>query len=92
MKKRTIEEIHDREIGCSKFAKALDRLINSGYTITDIEEYNEKFKFKVDGHHMEYPKCWSSTIDAFVKWTIKTVEEDKIFQDWANHLANQFKD
>ena len=56
MKKRTIEEIHDKEIGHKKFAWFVDTAIDNGYKITDIKEYNEKFKFKMNGWPLEFDK------------------------------------
>ena len=47
MKNRTIEDIHDKEIGHKKFAWFVDTAIEDGHKITQIKEYNEKFKFKM---------------------------------------------
>ena len=41
MKTRTIEEIHDKEIGHKKFAWFVDTAIEDGHKITEIKEYNE---------------------------------------------------
>jgi len=56
MKNRTIEDIHDPEIGHKKFALFVDTAIEKGYTITNIKEYNEKFKFNMDGYPLEFDK------------------------------------
>ena len=56
MKNRTIEEIHDKEIGHSKFARFLDMAMAKGYNVTNIKEYNEKFKFQFNGYPMEFDK------------------------------------
>ena len=56
MKVRTIEEIHDREIGHNKFARFVDNAIKDGHTITEVKEFYEKFKFKMDNVPMEFDK------------------------------------
>ena len=56
MKERTIEEIHDKEIGHKKFSQFVDNAINDGHEVTEIKEYNEKFKFKMDGMPLEFDK------------------------------------
>ena len=56
MKERTIEEIHDKYIGHKKFAWFVDNAIKKGYTIEDIKEYNEKFKFLMNGCPLEFIK------------------------------------
>lgn len=80
MKKRTLEELHDSEIGHRKFAKVCDLLIEQGYSISDIKEYYEKFVFVVDDKRFEYPKEWKSSSKAFVDYVldmIKTIEQFK---------------
>ncbi|MCR4661718.1 MAG: hypothetical protein K5765_06965 [Clostridia bacterium] len=64
MKIRTIEDIHDKEIGHKRFAWFVDTAIENGYKITDIKEYNEKFKFKMNGWPLEFDK-WP---DLSAKW------------------------
>ena len=59
MKTRTIEDIHD-DFGNTAFALLLDNAIKYGRTITDIEEYDEKFKFKMDGYPLEFYKTWET--------------------------------
>ena len=66
MKNRTIEELHDKDIGHRKFAKVCDLLIEKNHTVTNIKEFNEKFKFEVDGFLMEYSKDWKSSSEEFV--------------------------
>lgn len=56
MKNRTIEDIHDKEIGHKKFAWFIDEAMEQGYTITCIKEYYEKFKFKMNGWPLEFDK------------------------------------
>lgn len=78
MKKRTIEELHDKYIGHRKFAAIVDGLIERGYNITDIKEYNEQFKFKANGHEYHYRKEWKSSAKEFVNYfdnVYQTAEE-----------------
>lgn len=56
MKTRTIEEIHDKYIGHKKFAWFVDTAIKEGHTITNIKEYNEKYKFEMDNYPLEFDK------------------------------------
>lgn len=65
MKVRTIEELHDPKIGHRKFAKIVDLLIAKGHKVTEIKEYNEQFKFKVDGDLLVYRKEWKSSAKDF---------------------------
>lgn len=64
MKRRTIADIHDKEIGHKKFAWFIDTALECGYTITDIKEYNEKYKFKMNGYPVEFDKM----PELSVKW------------------------
>ena len=68
MKTRTIEELHDKYIGHRKFAKICDLLIEKGYKITDIKEYNEQFTFKVDGYQYTFMKSWKSSAKDFATY------------------------
>ena len=70
MKNRTIEEIHDKYVGHKKFAWFVDTAIEKGYTITCIKEYNEKFKFEMNGLQLEFDKAPS--INA--KWQLEMCE------------------
>lgn len=70
MKNRTIEEIHDKEIGHKKFAWFVDTAIEKGYTIKNIREYNEKFKFEMNGWPLEFDKRPNLS----VKWQLETCE------------------
>ena len=54
MKNRTIEEIHDKEIGHKKFAWFVDTAIKDGHKITQIKEYNGKIK--------SIPSCFVASI------------------------------
>jgi len=56
MKTRTIEDIHDKYYGHKKFAWFVDKAIEDGHTIENIKEYNEKFKFEMDGYKLEFDK------------------------------------
>ena len=71
MKERTIEEIHDKYVGHKKFAWFVDTAIEKGYTITDIKEYNEKFKFLMNGYPLEFDK--SPKVNA--KWQLEQCEK-----------------
>lgn len=72
MKIRTIEELHDPHIGHRKFAKVCDLLLEKGYTPFNIKEYNEKFKFELNGLPFEYSKYWKASAEQFVKYLIDT--------------------
>ena len=56
VKDRTLQEIHDKEIGHSKFAWFCDHALADGYEITHIREYYEKFKFRMNGYLLEFVK------------------------------------
>lgn len=56
VKNRTLEEIHDKQIGHSKFAWFCDKAKQDGYEITQIKEYYEKFKFRMNGYLLEFDK------------------------------------
>ena len=56
MKQRTVEEIHNKEYGHSKFARFLDMAKSKNYSVTNIKEYNEKFKFEMEGYKLEFDK------------------------------------
>lgn len=77
MKNRTIEELHDKYIGHRKFAKICDLLIAKGYSVTDIKEYNEQFKFKVEGMELIYRKEWKATAISFVDYIIPIIKFNK---------------
>ena len=70
MKKRTIEELHDKRVGHIKFAKACDLFIEKGHTLTNIKEYYEKFSFELDNFHFEYSKDWKASVKDFVEYTL----------------------
>lgn len=66
MQNRTITDLHDKEIGHPKFAKAVGWLVKHGHVVTDIKEYYEKFIYKVDGIRLEYDKQnWKSTSEKY---------------------------
>ena len=50
------------------FACFVDATIKDGHEITQIKEYNEKFRFKMDRHQMEFDKLPSIS----VKWQLET--------------------
>ena len=56
VKNRTLEEIHDKKIGHSKFAWFCDQALANGYEITQIKEFYEKFKFRMNGYLVEFDK------------------------------------
>ena len=70
MKNRTIEEIHDKYVGHKKFAWFVDTAIEKGYTIENIREFNEKFKFEMNGYPLEFDK--SPKTDK--KWQLEQCE------------------
>ena len=67
MKKRTIEEIHDKYVGHKKFAWFVDTAIEDGHKIRNIREFNEKFKFEMDGVCLEFDKM----PELSVKWQLE---------------------
>lgn len=71
MQKRTIEDIHDKHIGHKKFAWFIDTAIEKGYKITEIKEYYEKFKFKMNGWPLEFDK----NPNLSVKWQLELCED-----------------
>lgn len=84
MKNRTIEELHDKRIGHKKFAKICDLLIEAGYQVTDIKEFNEQFKFKCNGYQYNYRKEWKSSSKDFVKYLINLVNSEEELKKWMN--------
>ena len=48
----------------------------------DIKEYNEKFKFKVDGFDLEYQKDWKASAKAFAEYVISTIDREKLLRKW----------
>ena len=67
MQKRTIADLHDKDVGHRKFAKVCDLLVKKGYTITDIKEFNEKFTYQINGSPASYDKCWKASAHEYVK-------------------------
>lgn len=76
-KERTIEELHDREIGHRKFAKVCDMLIGQSHEVTNIVEYYEKFKFDVDGFWFTYDKAWKSSSKDYVEYLLNMLNTKK---------------
>ena len=56
VKERTLEEVHDKYVGHSKFARFCDYAIANGYEITQIKEHQSKFKFRMNGYLVEFDK------------------------------------
>lgn len=69
MKLRDIKDLHDKEIGHKKFAKVCDLLLEKGYQITEIKEYYEFFKFKLNNIQYWYYKDWKPSAQKFVEET-----------------------
>jgi len=70
MKKRTIEDLHDKYYGHKGMAWFVDEAIDRGHKVTNIREYNEKFKFNFDGYPMEFDKMPGLS----VKWQLEQCE------------------
>ena len=79
MKERTINDLHDKEIGHSKMAKVCDLIIAKGHKITNIKEYNEKFKFDLDGYPFEYDKNWKSSAKDYATYCLQMLDLKKLF-------------
>ena len=77
MKNRTIEELHDKEIGHKKFAKVVDIMIERGHQVTDIREGYEKFKFTMDNNFLEYDKNYKASAKSFVEYCEKLAEQQR---------------
>lgn len=77
MKVRTISEVKSKELGHKRFANFIRLAESDGYDITDIREYNEKFKFKMNNHDIEYSKNCKNAKQhyEFIKELIKKMEE-----------------
>lgn len=56
VKERTLQDVHDKEYGHSKFALFCDYAKKNGYEITQIKEYQTKFKFRMNGYLVEFDK------------------------------------
>ena len=74
LKNRTIEELHDKYVGHRKFAKVCDLLIKKGYSVTEIKEYNEQFKFKVNDYDFTYRKEWKASAKEFVDYIVELIK------------------
>ena len=70
MKKRTVEDVHNKYYGHKKFAWFLDTAIEKGHKITNIREFNEKFKFNFNGIPMEFDKM----PELSAKWQLEQCE------------------
>ena len=81
MKTRTIEDIHDEEIGHKEFSWFVDATIKDGHMITNIEEYNEKFKFKMDGYPTEFGKLPYAHKKAQLETCYRILELDKLLNE-----------
>lgn len=76
MKERTIEELHDKRIGHTKFANVCDILVSRGYKVTNIKEYNEKFKFELNGSSFEFSKYWKASATRYADYLISTYNQE----------------
>ena len=74
MKRRTIEELHDKHTDHRKFATVCDILTEKGYQINDIREFYEKFKFSINTVELEYSKQWKISAAKIADYIIKTYE------------------
>ncbi len=77
MKKRTLEDLHSKDIGHRKFASVCDLLIDKGHKVTNIVECYEKFKFNVDDYYFEYSKNWKSSTKEFVSYLLNILDMKK---------------
>lgn len=77
MKQRTIQDLHNKEIGNRKFAKVCDLLIADGHTVENIKEYYEKYKFVLDGYPFEYSKDWKVSAEEFKKFILNILNMKK---------------
>ena len=82
MKVRTIEELHDKNVGHKKFAKVVDIAIANGHQISEIKEYNEKFNFVMDNNYLEYDKHYKASAKSFVEYCEQIIaQRRKLFPD-----------
>lgn len=75
--KRTIKDLHDKDIGHRKFAKVCDLLVEQGHEVTNIVEYYEKFKFDVDGFWFNYQKVWKASAKDYVEYLLNMLNMKK---------------
>ena len=76
--KRTLNDLHEKEIGNRKFAKVCDLLVEQGHNVENIVEYYEKYRFDVDGFWFEYSKQWKATSKEFVEYLLNILEHKKM--------------
>ena len=87
MKIRTIEELHDKDIGHRKFAKVCDLLIANNHKIGAIKEYYEHYKVEIDDKPFWYLKSWKASAKVFVKYVEDLLNlEDEIEKKKGNSL------
>ena len=79
MQLRTIKDLHNKDYGHRKFAKVVDTL-SLTHKITDIKEYNEKFKFKVDDEPYEYQKDWKASAQTYINFIEMLIKQKEIFK------------
>ena len=77
MQKRTIKDLHNKQIGHHKFAKVCDILVEQGHKVENIKEFYEKFKFDVDGFWFEYHKNWKASSKEFVDFLLNMLKAKK---------------
>ena len=68
MKVRTIDELHDKDIGNRKFANVCDLLIANNHKIGTIKEYYEYYKVEIDDKPFWYYKNWKASAKDFAKY------------------------
>ena len=77
MQKRTIKDLHDKQIGHRKFAKVCDILIEKGHKVENIKELYEKFRFDVDGFWFEYQKNWKASSKEYADYLLNMLNAKK---------------
>ena len=77
MQKRTVEDLHDKNYGHRKMAKIVDLLLAQNYKVTEIKEFNEQFKFRVNGHLFWYRKEWKSSAKDFAIYIINILKTEE---------------
>lgn len=74
MKTRTVADLNDKYIGHRKFAKVCDLLIKQNHKVENIKEYNEHFKFTLDGYEFQYSKNWKASAKDYVKYLLNVLD------------------
>lgn len=79
MQTRTIEDIYSKEYGHVKFARFIDIAKSRGYTISNIKEGYEKYKFLMDDVRVEFDKSVKD-VRSYYDFIEKTVEMNKLLR------------